>query len=270
MRECVPYQIVQALALLKKCAAKVNIQYGLPERIANAVAQASKEIVLGTLVMDQSPFLLWQTDGGETLNRNMNQMIAKCATKILGGKESADGLVIKPEEHVNMQQPSHTMMLAMAMRIAIARECQCVFLPKLQLLLDILTEDKFVDGGQNDKNGGQSVGAAASVHDGYKPEDVFLEQISDAVAEETGLTFAATEKSSCEFLAPHDAFVGMSSGLNRVANSLVKISHSRAAFGSDDCDGQSEEKIRKSTVKKENVGDARCKALSMLTIVCAQ
>jgi fumarate hydratase, class II len=43
-RERMPFPVVRAFGLLKKAAAKANINYGLDPKIANAVIAASEEV----------------------------------------------------------------------------------------------------------------------------------------------------------------------------------------------------------------------------------
>lgn len=44
-----PIPIIRAFGILKKCAAKVNLKYGLSEKIANAIISASNEVIEGKL-----------------------------------------------------------------------------------------------------------------------------------------------------------------------------------------------------------------------------
>lgn len=87
-----PIPIIRGLGLLKKCAAKVNIQYGLDETIgnfylysANAIIQAADQVVQGKLD-EHFPLVIWQTGSGTQSNMNANEVIANRAKQILGGK----------------------------------------------------------------------------------------------------------------------------------------------------------------------------------------
>jgi len=42
-----PLPVVRAFGLLKKSAAKANLNFGLEERIANAIIEASDEVIAG-------------------------------------------------------------------------------------------------------------------------------------------------------------------------------------------------------------------------------
>ena len=57
-RERMPLPVVKAFGLLKKSAAKANLNYGLEEPIANAMIQACDEIIEGKLD-DHFPLVVW-------------------------------------------------------------------------------------------------------------------------------------------------------------------------------------------------------------------
>lgn len=57
-RERMPLPVVRAFGLLKKSAAKVNLNYGLEERLANAIIQAADEVAEGKLD-DHFPLVVW-------------------------------------------------------------------------------------------------------------------------------------------------------------------------------------------------------------------
>ena len=58
-----PETLIKAFGILKKSAALVNKQFGLPENIAEAIAKASDEVVRGELT-DHFPLVVWQTGSG--------------------------------------------------------------------------------------------------------------------------------------------------------------------------------------------------------------
>lgn len=43
--KCFQIPVIRAFGILKLCAAEVNKEFGLDDRIANAIIQASKEVV---------------------------------------------------------------------------------------------------------------------------------------------------------------------------------------------------------------------------------
>ena len=58
-----PVPVVRAFGILKKAAAKANLEYGLEPKIADAMVQACDEIIAGKLD-DHFPLVVWQTGSG--------------------------------------------------------------------------------------------------------------------------------------------------------------------------------------------------------------
>jgi fumarate hydratase class II len=58
-----PDQVIKAFGILKKVAAKVNIEFGMDKRIGNAIMKASDEVIEGKL-FDHFPLVVWQTGSG--------------------------------------------------------------------------------------------------------------------------------------------------------------------------------------------------------------
>ncbi len=99
-----PTPIVRAFGILKKCAAKVNKKYGLDEKIADSIIQASDEVIQGKLD-DHFPLVVWQTGSGTQSNMNANEVIANRAIEILGGKMGSK--LVHPNDDVNRSQSSN-------------------------------------------------------------------------------------------------------------------------------------------------------------------
>lgn len=66
-----PFSVIRSFGILKKCAAKVNLNYGLPPKIANAIIEAADEVINGKL-NDHFPLVIWQTGSGTQTNMNVN------------------------------------------------------------------------------------------------------------------------------------------------------------------------------------------------------
>ena len=101
-----PFDIVHALAQVKRAAAEVNGDLGLlaPER-ATAVAAAATRIAAGELD-EQFPLSVWQTGSGTQSNMNVNEVIAHLASNALHGGPGADRRV-HPNDDVNLGQSSN-------------------------------------------------------------------------------------------------------------------------------------------------------------------
>lgn len=97
--EKMPNALIQALALIKKNAAKANEETGKIEpKISEAIQEAADTIIKGE-VAEQFPLSLWQTGSGTQTNMNVNEVIAHLA--------SEKGVIVHPNDHVNMSQSSN-------------------------------------------------------------------------------------------------------------------------------------------------------------------
>ncbi|MCP5990355.1 lyase family protein, partial [Klebsiella pneumoniae] len=80
-----PVSLIQALALTKRAAAKVNQDLGLLDaEKATAIINAADEVLAGKHP-DEFPLAIWQTGSGTQSNMNMNEVLANRASELLGG-----------------------------------------------------------------------------------------------------------------------------------------------------------------------------------------
>ena len=101
-----PSVFIHALALVKKCAARVNDTLGLLDaELAPAIADAAQEVMDGRFD-DQFVVDIFQTGSGTSTNMNMNEVLASRANEILTGKKGGRSPV-HPNNHVNMGQSSN-------------------------------------------------------------------------------------------------------------------------------------------------------------------
>jgi fumarate hydratase class II len=101
-----PITFIRALALLKKCAARVNKDLALlGPKLADAIAAAAQEVINGKF-NDQFIVNVFQTGSGTSTNMNMNEVLACRANEILSGKKSSKS-PIHPNDHVNLGQSSN-------------------------------------------------------------------------------------------------------------------------------------------------------------------
>lgn len=104
----------QAFGLLKKTAAIVNTEFGLPHDISAAIVeecscfhvpfinfQAADEVISLRLI-NEFPLVVWQTGSGTQSNMNVNEVISNRAIEICGGKIGSK--TIHPNDHVNRSQ----------------------------------------------------------------------------------------------------------------------------------------------------------------------
>lgn len=143
-QEKMPLEVIRAFAILKKSAAKSNLQLGkLSEDKAAAIAYAADEILSGR-VDDHFPLVVWQTGSGTQSNMNTNEVIANLGNQWLAeqGKEER----LHPNDHVNMSQSSNdTFPTALHVAGVIAVEDE--LLPAIQLLKGTLHQksEEFMD-----------------------------------------------------------------------------------------------------------------------------
>lgn len=138
-----PVPIIRAFGILKKCAAKVNVAYGLPQHIctifiikADAIVKAADEVIEGKLD-DHFPLVIWQTGSGTQSNMNSNEVIANRAIQIMGG--SIGDKSVHPNDDVNRSQSSNDS-YPTAMHIATVLETYRVLIPGLKLMHETLEE----------------------------------------------------------------------------------------------------------------------------------
>jgi fumarate hydratase class II len=297
-----PTQLIEAFGTLKKCAAIVNMEYGLDKKFGDAIVQAAEEVAQGKL-NDHFPLVVWQTGSGTQTNMNANEVIANRAGEIIGIPIGSKG--VHPNDHVNMSQSSNDT-FPTAMHIAAVVEANTRLLPKLHGLHEALVDkqNKFKDivkiGRTHTQDavpltlgqefsgyctqvrygiqrieatlprlyqlaqGGTAVGTGLNTRKGFD------KKIAAQVAKETGMPFV-TAPNKFEALAAHDAFVECSGALNTVACSLMKIANDIRLLGSGPRCGLHElilpENEPGSSIMPGKVNPTQCEALTM---VCCQ
>ncbi len=302
--ETMPAPLIRALGIVKHCAAKVNLEYGLlDEKIALTIMQASKEVMEGKLD-DHFPLSIWQTGSGTQSNMNTNEVISNRAIEILGG-EIGSKTPVHPNDHCNMGQSSNDT-FPTAMHIAALEEIDHRLRPALQYLRNELnnksqeyknivkigrthTQDATpltlgqefsgyraqLDGALRRvemivpalsqlAQGGTAVGTGLNSVKGF---DV---KFAQSVANVTRLPFVSAEN-KFEALAAHDAIVEASGALNTIAVSLMKIANDIRFLASGPRCGIGEISLPEnepgSSIMPGKVNPTQSEALTM---ICAQ
>ncbi len=127
-------RVARALGTIKRHAARVNASLGVPgvdERVADAIAAAAQRVEAGDLD-DAFPVDVFQTGSGTSTNMNVNEVLAKSATELLG-----DGTVVHPNDHVNASQSSNDT-VPTAIRLAVARQLTDDVHPAVRTLVEAL------------------------------------------------------------------------------------------------------------------------------------
>ena len=127
-----PAMFIQCLALVKKCAARVNSELGLLDsKLAETISQAAQEAAEGKH-NDQFVIDIFQTGSGTSTNMNMNEFVASRANEILTGKKGGRSPV-HPNDHVNLGQSSNDV-IPSVIHIAALRLIHDPLIPALQNL----------------------------------------------------------------------------------------------------------------------------------------
>ncbi|CUA81485.1 fumarase, class II [Gulbenkiania indica] len=256
--EKMPPELIEALARVKRAAARVNADLGvLDEDKAAAIIAAADEVIDGRHP-EEFPLAVWQTGSGTQTNMNVNEVLANRASEILGG-ERGEARLVHPNDEVNRGQSSNDV-FPTAMHVAAVAALVHRLLPALCELRQTLANKSaaFSDIvkigrthlqdatpltlGQEFSGyvaqldhahrhleaalghlyelalGGTAVGTGLNAH----PE--FAERVAARLAEDTGLPFV-TAPNKFEALAAHDALVHAHGALKTLACALMKIAN---------------------------------------------
>ena len=271
-----PREFIRAMGLIKKAAARVNMDLGLldPElgapivRAAQAVAEGKHD--------DQFVLDVFQTGSGTSTNMNTNEVIAGIANERLGGARGGRSPV-HPNDAVNMGQSSNDV-IPTAIHLAALERIQRHLIPSLAGLQERLTEraaafDPVVKIGRTHlqdavpiRLGQEFSGYAAAVGHGIRRMEQatsslaelpiggtalgtginthreFAERMAAALSEETGLSLQPASN-AFESMAQRDAAVEASGALKTVAVSLSCIANNIRLLGSGPRCGIGEIKI---------------------------
>ncbi len=250
-------RFIRALGIVKKAAARANLELGLLEEdIAEPILEAADEVIAGDLD-DQFPVDVFQTGSGTSTNMNANEVLANRAAELSGA--AVGNRIIHPNDHVNYGQSSNDV-IPTAMHVAALEAVERDVNPALESLRDQLAakETEF-DGviktgrthlqdatpvrlgqefggyrNQVEKGvertahvtghlselalGGTAVGTGLNTH----PE--FPDLAAKYISEETGLTFSEADN-HFEAQAAHDAMAEAHGALRTIAGSLNKIAN---------------------------------------------
>ena len=299
--ERLPAPLIRALGIVKRTAARVNVEAGLLDpQLGEAIDTAAGEVISGALD-DHFPVVIWQTGSGTQSNMNANEVIANRACQILG-EPMGRKRPVHPNDHVNRSQSSNDT-FPTAMHIAAVEQCHHLLLPALEHLRQALAakSQAFADivkigrthlqdatpltlgqefSGYTTQvsygiarieaalprlcalaQGGTAVGTGLNVKAGFD------ERFAAEVAALTGLPFRTAEN-KFEAIAANDAVVEMSGALNTVAASMMKIANDIRLLGSGPRCGLGELKLPAnepgSSIMPGKVNPTQAEALTMV------
>lgn len=135
--EKMPAALIDALALVKRAAAKVNHELGLLDgAVANAIIAAADEVIAGQHAVE-FPLVVWQTGSGTQTNMNMNEVLANRASELLGGGRGCERKV-HPNDDVNKAQSTNDV-FPTAMHVAAVQAIGNQLMPAIRTLQQTLS-----------------------------------------------------------------------------------------------------------------------------------
>jgi len=261
---------IEALARVKKAAARANAELGVLEAdVAEAVAAAAEEVARGDHD-EHFPVDVFQTGSGTSSNMNANEVIATLATRALGRD-------VHPNDHVNASQSSNDV-FPTSVHVAAASAVVKDLVPALEHLAESL-ERKATEFATVVKSGrthlmdatpvtlGQEFGGYAAavrygverlhaslprvaevplggtaVGTGINTPAGFPQRVIELLSQDTGL--ALTEaRDHFEAQSARDGLVELSGMLRTIAVSLTKINNDLRWMGSGPNTGLGELRI---------------------------
>ncbi len=302
-KDIMPAEMVSALALLKKAAARVNYAGGrLDGKIHDLIVRVCDEI-LGCQHHEMFPLHVWMTGSGTQFNMNMNEVICNRCCQLLGlplGSKQA----VHPNDHVNMSQSSNDAFPS-AMYIAAALGTRKELIPAVKALQDSIAAkaaewNGIVKIGRTHMQdatpltlGQEWSGYAAMLADnveriedalkgvyqlslggtavgtGINAAPGFAEAVAREIAALTGLPFvSAPNKFAVQ--GAHDALVQLSGTFRTLAVSLYKIANDIRLLGCGPRAGFAEltlpENEPGSSIMPGKVNPTQAEALTMIAV----
>lgn len=128
--EKMPLAVIKALIQIKQACALVNQSEGkLSQDISQRIQQTCHNLLAGPEVSrEYFPLSIWQTGSGTQTNMNVNEVIAHLGS---------NGLVIHPNDHVNLSQSSNDV-FPTAMHMAAYAQINDKLLPELEAWINEL------------------------------------------------------------------------------------------------------------------------------------
>ena len=256
--ECMPIEIIIALARVKRAAAMVNRDRGrLDPAKAEAIVLAAGEVIAG-LHDNEFPLRVWQTGSGTQTNMNINEVLANRGSELLGGERGLQRK-LHPNDEVNRGQSSNDV-FPTAIHVAVALAIDRQLLPALESLKQTL-EEKSRQYASLLKTGrthlqdatpmtlGQELSAYAAqlalaesslraalpavlelaiggtaIGTGLNTVQGFGDDVARVLAEECGLPFVSAANKFA-VLAGHEALVASHAALKTLACALMKLAN---------------------------------------------
>tara|TARA_Y100000768_G_scaffold346207_1_gene293596 strand:+ start:1063 stop:2448 length:1386 start_codon:yes stop_codon:yes gene_type:complete len=303
--EKMPWEIIEAFAVLKMAAAETNHELGvLDKEKMEVITSVCGEILDGKLI-DHFPLSVWQTGSGTQSNMNVNEVIAnRCHVK-MGGKLTDKTKKIHPNDDVNKSQSSNDT-FPTAMNMATYHILTSYTIPCLEKMADELNKKAvefkdivkigrthFMDATpltlgmefsgyvaqllHTIKNVKESLPhlselalGGTAVGTGLNTPKGYAKKVAEKISEITGYKFI-TAKNKFEALAANDAMVKASGSLKNTAVAIMKIANDIRMLSSGPRSGIGEISLPAnepgSSIMPGKVNPTQCEAITM---VCSQ
>ena len=300
--EKMPPELIRALLMVKRAAARVNLTLGaLAADKAGAIVAAAEEALAGKHD-SEFPLAVWQTGSGTQTNMNVNEVLANRASELLGGARG-EARLVHPNDDVNRGQSSNDV-FPTAMNIAAAEATMQRLLPSLRTLRETLAAKAkaFADIvkigrthlqdatpltlGQEFSGYAAQLGYAqahieatlphvcelaqggTAVGTGLNAHREFGARVAADIAAATGLPFVSAPN-KFEAMAAADAQVNLHGALKSLAAALFKIANDVRWLASGPRSGLGEISIPEnepgSSIMPGKVNPTQCEALTMLS-----
>ena len=295
-----PLPVIHALAWIKWASAQVNGELHLLDAAkARAIADAALDVA-NSKFDAEFPLSVWQTGSGTQSNMNVNEVVARLASRALG-----DTQVVHANDDVNLGQSSNDV-FPTAMHIAVAQHVNQMLLPALQALRGVLRDKSrafafVVKIGRTHLQDatpitlGQEFGGyeaqlafcetalrsslpaacclaigGTAVGTGLNTHGQFGARVAAALATKLQLPFRQADNLFAA-MAGHEALVAFHASLKMLAIALIKIGNDIRLMGSGPRAGLGELKLPEnepgSSIMPGKVNPTQIEALTM---VCAQ
>ena len=302
-KEKMDVEIIRAFGYLKKAAAITNNRLGkLSKEKMDLINKACDEVIDGKL-NDHFPLVVWQTGSGTQSNMNVNEVISNRAISYVNGKLGSKE-PIHPNDDVNKSQSSNDT-FPTAMHIAAVMEIEEKLFPAIEKLTKTLIQKTkafenivkigrthlmdatpltlgqefsgYVTQLQHAQEaikatmphlrelalGGSAVGTGLNTHPDY------ARMVAEDISKLTKTEFI-TAPNKFESLAAHDAMVGTSGALKRLAVAMMKIANDVRWLASGPRCGIGEIHIPDnepgSSIMPGKVNPTQCEAVTMVTV----
>ncbi len=301
--EKMPPELIRALALVKRSAARVNRELGtLDPKKAEAIVAAADEVLAGAHD-GEFPLSVWQTGSGTQTNMNMNEVLANRASQLLGGP-LGEARLVHPNDDVNRSQSSNDV-FPTAMSVACVEAVATRLVPAVEALratlvmkagafADVvkigrthlqdatpLTLGQEISGWVAQLDHGLTHLRAALPHlcelalggtavgTGLNAPPDFGTMVAAELAARTGQPFVSAPN-KFEALAANDAIVHAHGALKTLAASMTKIANDVRWLASGPRSGLGEISIPEnepgSSIMPGKVNPTQCEAVTMLCV----